>query len=141
MTKHVRHNRSRKAEPADLYRWLIVCAGALAVFDAAWHLQPGRFDPGLLVLAALAALTSLYLAIPVPRFDTNITVSDTFIFFGIVALRERIGSTARSRGRHLRRLAREQKQAPSNDPLQRSRRRLFGVDDRARNARGFRRTS
>lgn len=54
------------------------------MFDAAWHLQPGRFDPGLLVLAALAALTSLYLAIPVPRFDTNITVSDTFIFLALL---------------------------------------------------------
>lgn len=84
MTKHAQSERRRQAALTDLYRWLIVCVGALAVLHAAWHVRPERLDLGLVVLVVLAALTSLHLAIPVPRFDTNITVSDTFIFLALL---------------------------------------------------------
>jgi len=59
---------------------VVVAFGAAAVsYSAIWLPMP-RLDLRLLVLAAAMILISSRLAIQIPRINTNITVSDTFIF-------------------------------------------------------------
>jgi diguanylate cyclase (GGDEF)-like protein len=64
----------------DAYRWVIVAAGATAVTLATLWLPAPAFDSRFLVLALLMVLVSARLSVPIPRVNTNITISDTFIF-------------------------------------------------------------
>jgi diguanylate cyclase (GGDEF)-like protein len=64
----------------DAYKCLIVFSGAAAlVFSAFWLPMP-RIDVRFLLLAAVMMLVSSRLSIQIPRANTSITVSDTFIF-------------------------------------------------------------
>jgi diguanylate cyclase (GGDEF)-like protein len=65
---------------ADPYRWLIVALGTAAVIWSAFWLPTPRLDIRFLVLAAVMMLVSSYFSVQIPRVNTNITVSDTFIF-------------------------------------------------------------
>jgi diguanylate cyclase (GGDEF)-like protein len=65
---------------ANTYRWAIVALGAAAVAYSAFWLPMPKLDLRFLVLAAVMMLISSRLAIQIPRINTNITVSDTFIF-------------------------------------------------------------
>src|SRR5206468_1087895 len=70
-------DKQRFATP---YKWLIVGIGAAAMaFSACWLPMP-RFDLRFLLLAAVMMLVSSRFAIQIPRVNTAVTVSDTFIF-------------------------------------------------------------
>ncbi len=68
----------------DHYRWLVVSLGAVAFFFSAYRLPIERIDLRFLLLAVLTIVASLRLSIQIPRFDTNLTVSDTFIFLSLL---------------------------------------------------------
>lgn len=65
---------------ANTYRWTIVALGAAAFSYSAYWLPMPRLDLRFLILAAVMMLISARLAIQIPRVNTTITVSDTFIF-------------------------------------------------------------
>jgi diguanylate cyclase (GGDEF)-like protein len=65
---------------ADAYRWLIVAFGLIALAVSAFLLAMPRFDLRFLVLATVMMFVSSYFSVQIPRANTNVTVSDTFIF-------------------------------------------------------------
>jgi diguanylate cyclase (GGDEF)-like protein len=65
---------------ANTYRWVIVACGAAALAFSAFWLPMPKLDLRFLVMAAVMMLISARLSIQIPRVNTNITVSDTFIF-------------------------------------------------------------
>lgn len=69
--------RQRFANP---YKWLIVVLGAAAMAFSTYWLPMPHFDLRFLLLAAVMMLVSSRFAIQIPRVNTAITVSDTFIF-------------------------------------------------------------
>lgn len=64
----------------DAYRWLIVAAGATASIGCLLWLPAPKFDLRFVILSSLTMLVSSRFAVPIPRVNTNITISDTFIF-------------------------------------------------------------
>ncbi len=70
-------NRQKLANP---YRWLIVAIGATSMAAAAHWLPMPQLDFRFLLLAAVMMITSSYFSVQIPRVNTNVTVSDTFIF-------------------------------------------------------------
>jgi diguanylate cyclase (GGDEF)-like protein len=65
---------------ANSYRWLIVVLGVIALAFSTFLLPMPRLDLRFLVLAAVMMLVSSYFSVQIPRVNTNVTVSDTFIF-------------------------------------------------------------
>lgn len=65
---------------ANPYRLLIVILGAAAMAFSAYWLPMPRLDLRFLVLAAVMMVFSSYFSVQIPHVNTNITVSDTFIF-------------------------------------------------------------
>ena len=63
-----------------VYKWTIVAMGAATLAYSAYWLPKPRFDLQLLMLAGVMILVSSRLSIQIPRVNTNVTVSDTFIF-------------------------------------------------------------
>jgi diguanylate cyclase (GGDEF)-like protein len=69
-----------KQNLATPYKWLIVVLGVAAMaFSAIWLPRP-QFDLRFLLLATVMMLVSSRLSIQIPRVNTAVTVSDTFIF-------------------------------------------------------------
>ena len=66
------------------YQWLIVSIGALIIFYAAFDLPIERIDLRFLLLATMTVITSWRVAVQIPRVNTNVTVSDTFIFLALL---------------------------------------------------------
>src|SRR2546421_3049410 len=64
----------------DWYRWLIVLVGAIALTYATAFLPLPKFDWRFLILTATMMLVSSRLSVQIPRVNTNITISDTFVF-------------------------------------------------------------
>jgi diguanylate cyclase (GGDEF)-like protein len=64
----------------DAYRWLIVAAGATALSLSTFWLPAPNFDWRFLVLAVVMVGVSSRFSVPIPRVNTNITISDTFVF-------------------------------------------------------------
>src|SRR2546421_13061821 len=64
----------------DWYRWLIVLVGAIALTYATAFLPLPKFDWRFLILTATMMLVSSRFSVQIPRVNTNITISDTFIF-------------------------------------------------------------
>lgn len=64
----------------DAFRWLIVAAGSAALVWSSLWLRAPKLDWRFLMLAAVMMLVSSRFAVPIPRVNTNITISDTFIF-------------------------------------------------------------
>jgi diguanylate cyclase (GGDEF)-like protein len=64
----------------DAYRWLIVAAGALALLACSLLLPVPRFDWRFFILASTMMFVSSRFSVQIPRVNTNITISDTFIF-------------------------------------------------------------
>lgn len=69
-----------RARLLDAYRWLIVAAGAAALTSSSVLMSPPKFDWRFLILAAVMMLVSSRFAVQIPRVNTNITISDTFVF-------------------------------------------------------------
>jgi len=64
----------------DPYKWLIVALGAVALGFAVHSLPMPRFDFRLMLLTAVTMLVSSRFSVQIPRVNTSVTVSDTFIF-------------------------------------------------------------
>ena len=64
----------------NTYKWLIAVIGiAVLAFSFYWWPVP-RLDVRFILLAAVMMLVSSHLSVQIPRVNTNVTVSDTFIF-------------------------------------------------------------
>lgn len=70
-------NRSRTF---DAYRWLIVIAGGFAFLASSRWLPAPQFDWRFIILASVMMLVSSRFSVQIPRVNTNITISDAFIF-------------------------------------------------------------
>ena len=64
----------------DAFRWLIMAAGSAALVWSSLLLPAPKFDWQFLILASLMMLVSSRFTVPIPRVNTNITISDTFTF-------------------------------------------------------------
>ena len=73
-------NLTNRIRTLDAFRWLIVAAGAGALIWSSILLPAPKLDWRFLILAAVMMLVSSRFAIPIPGVNTNITISDTFIF-------------------------------------------------------------
>jgi diguanylate cyclase (GGDEF)-like protein len=73
--------RQRLAKP---YRWLIVALGAVLMAYSGYHLPHANIDLRFMLLTVVTILVSSRVAIKIPRVNTNITVSDTFIFLTLL---------------------------------------------------------
>jgi diguanylate cyclase (GGDEF)-like protein len=74
-------DRQRYAKP---YRWLIVALGAVLMAFSGYHLPHSNIDLRFMLLTIVTILVSSRVAIKIPRVNTNITVSDTFIFLTLL---------------------------------------------------------
>lgn len=68
----------------NTYKWFVVFLGALVSCWAAFHLQMTQIDMRFVLLVAMTVIISSRLAVQTPRVNTNVTVSDTFIFLAIL---------------------------------------------------------
>jgi diguanylate cyclase (GGDEF)-like protein len=66
------------------YRRIIAGLGVLVCVFSASRLPLDRIDMRFLLLAVMTVIVSSRIAVQIPRFDTNVTVSDTFIFLAIL---------------------------------------------------------
>jgi diguanylate cyclase (GGDEF)-like protein len=73
-----------KQKHTEQYRWIITGVGVLVCLFSAFRLPLERIDMRFLLLTAMTVIVSSRVAVQIPRFDTNVTVSDTFIFLAIL---------------------------------------------------------
>ena len=66
------------------YKWAVVFIGALLCCFSAFNLGISEIDWRFLLLALMTVIISSRLAVQIPRVNTNVTVSDTFIFLAIL---------------------------------------------------------
>lgn len=66
------------------YKWAVVFVGTVLCCFSAANLVTSEIDWRFLLLAAMTVIISSRLAVQIPRVNTNITVSDTFIFLAIL---------------------------------------------------------
>ncbi len=71
---------TRRIRGLDAYRWLIVITAAVATAYLSFGLPMPKFDWRFLILTALMMLISSRFSIQIPGVNTNVTISDTFIF-------------------------------------------------------------
>jgi diguanylate cyclase (GGDEF)-like protein len=71
---------TRRQKLTDPYKWMIVGLGAVALGLSASLLPLPRFDLRFILLAAVVMLISSRFSVQIPRVNTKVTVSDTFIF-------------------------------------------------------------
>ena len=64
----------------DAYRWVVVAAGSVALICSTLWLPVPKFDWRFLILAATMMVVSSRFSVQIPRVNTNVTISDTFIF-------------------------------------------------------------
>ena len=64
----------------DLYRWLVVAVGAVALVCSTYLLPAPKLDLRFLLVAGAMMLVSSRFSVQIPRVNTNVTVSDAFIF-------------------------------------------------------------
>src|ERR1051325_8192739 len=62
------------------FLWVVVVSGSLAFVYSAVQLVFRQFDSHFAVLVAMAFLLTSRVTIPIPRFSSQISVSDTFVF-------------------------------------------------------------
>src|SRR3989441_4540980 len=67
-----------------LYRYSIIICGAAALVSAPRWLPMPHFDFRFLLLVAVTILVSSRFAVQIPRVNTNVTVSDTFVFLTLL---------------------------------------------------------
>jgi signal transduction histidine kinase/ActR/RegA family two-component response regulator len=66
------------------YMWVITCTGGLLFVTSALRLSSVQLDLTLAALVALTLFLSSRIIIPIPRFSSQISVSDTFIFLTLL---------------------------------------------------------
>src|SRR5215213_3706117 len=62
------------------FLWVIVGSGSLAFLYSAYEIDFRQFDSHFAVLVGMALLLTSRITIPIPRFSSKISVSDTFVF-------------------------------------------------------------
>lgn len=62
------------------FLWVVVASGCLAFAYSAFQIDFGQFDSHFALLVAMAFLLTSRITIPIPRFSSQISVSDTFVF-------------------------------------------------------------
>jgi len=62
------------------FLWVIIACGILAFVSAALQIDIAEFDLRYSVLIGVALLLTSRITIPIPRFSSQISVSDTFVF-------------------------------------------------------------
>lgn len=66
------------------YKWFVVFIGTLVSGAAVLNLATSQIDLRFVLLSAMTLIISSRLTVQIPRVNTNITVSDTFIFLVIL---------------------------------------------------------
>jgi diguanylate cyclase (GGDEF)-like protein len=66
------------------FQWMMIGAGFLIATYYAQRLPVERIDLRFLLLVSLTLIISSRVAVKVPRFNTSVTISDTFIFLAIL---------------------------------------------------------
>jgi signal transduction histidine kinase/ActR/RegA family two-component response regulator len=62
------------------FLWVVIACGLLAFVSSALKVDVAQLDPRFAVLIAVALLMTSRITIPIPRFSSQISVSDTFVF-------------------------------------------------------------
>lgn len=62
------------------FLWVVTGAGSLAFLYSASRLNFHHLDSGFLILVAMTLVLSSQISVPIPRFSSQISVSDTFVF-------------------------------------------------------------
>ena len=62
------------------FLWVAIGCGSLAFLYSATQVEFGQFDSRFILLVALALVLTSRITIPLPRFSSQISVSDTFVF-------------------------------------------------------------
>ena len=62
------------------FLWVVIASGCLAFVYSAFQIDFHQFDSHFAVLVAMAFLLTSRITIPIPRFSSQISVSDTFVF-------------------------------------------------------------
>jgi signal transduction histidine kinase/CheY-like chemotaxis protein len=62
------------------FLWGVIGCGSLAFIYSALRIDFGRFDSRLALMVGMALLLTSRITIPIPRFSSQISVSDTFVF-------------------------------------------------------------
>ena len=66
------------------FLWVVTGCGSLAFIYSSVRLDFSRIDSSLALLVAMALLLSTRITIPIPRFSSKISVSDTFVFLTLL---------------------------------------------------------
>jgi diguanylate cyclase (GGDEF)-like protein len=75
---------SKRFNFIKLYQWTVVVAGALVAVWCSQHLTIARLDLRFLLLAFVTVGISSRISVKIPRHDSNITLSDTFILLAVL---------------------------------------------------------
>src|SRR5687768_434376 len=59
---------------------VVAAAGSLAFLYSCWQIDHKSFDSGFLILVAMSLILASQITVPIPRFSSQISVSDTFVF-------------------------------------------------------------
>src|SRR5688572_375825 len=62
------------------FLWVVAAAGSLAFLYSCWQIDHKNFDSGFLILVAMSLILASQITVPIPRFSSQISVSDTFVF-------------------------------------------------------------
>jgi|KBSSwiStaDraftv2_1062776.scaffolds.fasta_scaffold16945_4 signal transduction histidine kinase/CheY-like chemotaxis protein len=62
------------------FLWVVTGAGSLAFLYSGSQLQLDKVDSGFLILVAMTLILASQISVPIPRFSSQISVSDTFVF-------------------------------------------------------------
>jgi len=62
------------------FLWVVIGCGSFAFIYSALQVDFGHFDSRLALMVGMALLLASRITIPIPRFSSQISVSDTFVF-------------------------------------------------------------
>ncbi len=62
------------------FLWVVTAAGSLAFLYSCSQIDVRHFDSGFLILVAMTLILASQITVPIPRFSSQISVSDTFVF-------------------------------------------------------------
>src|SRR5918999_1813229 len=62
------------------FLWVVTAAGSLAFLYSFSQLNFNKFDFGFTILVGMTLILSSQLSVPIPRFSSQISVCDTFVF-------------------------------------------------------------
>jgi len=75
---------SDKQRISNVYQWLVIAIGALVFVAVGRRLPVNRIDLQFLLIAVFTVVVSSRVAVKIPRLNTSVTISDTFIFLAIL---------------------------------------------------------